>query len=266
MSLKAASMALRRDPWVWVCAGLFVLLASIYLVPLLGPSVLEGLGWYGNDPIFLSLLLLAIQLGLGRSSSAGERLFWSYVTAALAFWLIAAIYTALLPLLGLSGRIVPAVLSDCLYLSYYLALLLATEVDPEGPTPQWTSEPDRRLNAWGGVLFAFALLAYFVLIPSRLDPAEYGTWRPSMLLYLGLETLLSVRFAHRASRARSEKWRSIFALLLIASVLSLLLLALEYWALFPGSPIPDDYGSPWDLVWCLPFLPALLAARLQHRV
>lgn len=266
MGLKTASMELRRDPLVWISSGLLALLALVYLVPLLGQKVLEGLGWYGTDPILLSLVLLAIQLGLSRSGSAGERLFWSYVTVAFAFWLIAAVYTALLPLLRLPGWIGPAVLSDCLYLGYYLALLLTTEVDPESRSPQWTNDPDKRLNAWGGVLFAVALLAYFVLIPSRLDPAEYGTWRPSMLLYLGLETLVSLRFGQLALRARSVKWRWIFGLLLGASLISLALLGLEYRALFPGSPIPDRYGTPWDLFWCLPFLPVLLAARLQHRL
>ena len=105
-----------------------------------------------------------------------------------------------------------------------------------------------------------------MLIPNHLDLGELSTMRSSVLLYLGLDVVLLVRFASLAADAQDNRWRLVYRILAAGMLFSAILVGLELLAFFPNSPIPSATGSLWDLLWFLPFLSYILAARLPRQM
>jgi len=264
MWFRALGVVLRRDLYLQVALALCLALGLFYAFPFVNPILFENLATFAWDPFFLALVLLGIQWGLTRSGQAGERRFWNYLTAAFGFAFAASVYSSVMPLFVGEDRLLASLLVDFLHLSYYLAVLFATEVRPDNPTAREPRELDEQLSLSGGVLFAFALLGYFVLIPSRLD-AAFVDLQASSWLYLALEAILAARFATLLGKSRDRKWRWIYALLLAASLLAAGVVVLESGA-FGLDLVPPYPGTPWDLVSQVPLLGVLLAARLQHHL
>ena len=56
---------------------------------------------------------------------------------------------------------------------FYLSLIFAIDSRPDLGSRNPDGDVDRQLNLWGAIFFAFALLIYFVHIPSNLAADEY---------------------------------------------------------------------------------------------
>ena len=254
----------RKDPLVKGLLLFHALLASTYFLPLTEESRQEALWWQWD--LFLPLLTVGILfLGTHTLQNRTERHFWRYLASGFFFWFLANSVWLLRQ--GQVGSGPADVLIDSLYLAYYLSLVFATELRADHVESVTPRSVEKRLNLWGAVLFTFALLLYFVHLPSNLDPQTYGTWRAAPLLYVWLDLFFVGRFAYLTWDTRSPRWKVLYGTLLfsfcgfaIADGLDTAVLLLQIEA------IPKNYGSAWDLFWILPFLLVMTTARMRHHL
>ncbi len=256
--------ALRADAPLQVAGLIYLALCGPYLLPLIGPALLENLARVLWVPLLLIVTIAAIQVRLRGSETTTGGLFWNYLSTALGFRFAASCFAAVIP--QARSDVPVALLVDSLIATYYLILAFATELRPDrGPTSQ-PREREEQLNLGSAVLFIIALLIYFSVIPGLVDPRAHGEGRLSILLTLCLDLYLFTRFAYLAGVAESARWRLVYRLLAGAFGLSVVLSALRFHALVAPSPVPAASGTGWDIVWLLPFVPMILAARLSRYV
>jgi PAS domain S-box-containing protein len=262
--LELIGKALRRDLVMDLVMVIYSLLTLFYFLPLVEPDLLENLAWYFWDPVLLTLALFAVRKSLPRTTHGNGRRFWHLVSLALSFWLAASLLTSVLHLLYSSQWI--DLLVDILHLGYYLSLVLATDLKPDVFQHVRRLDTDQRINLIAAVGLCFTFLVYFVLIPNHLDLGEATSMRSAVLLYLGLDLVLLARFTALALASQDDRWRLTYRILATGMLLSAFLVCLELVSLFPGSLVPFVTGTPWDLLWLLPFLPFILAARLPMQM
>ncbi|MCP4664429.1 MAG: hypothetical protein GY856_54290 [bacterium] len=248
--------ALRADAPLKVAGLIYLALCGPYLFPLIGPALLENLARVLWVPLLLIVTIAAVQYRLRSSETTTGGLFWNYLSTALGFRFAASCFSAVIP--QARSEVPVALLVDSLLATYYLVLAFATELRPDqGPTSQ-PREREEQLNLGSAVLFIAALLIYFSVIPGLVDPRAHSDGRLSILLTLCLDIFLFTRFAYLAGVAESARWRLVYRLLFGAFGLSVVSLALR--------PVPATFGTGWDIVWLLPFVPVILAARLSRYV
>lgn len=223
-------------------------------------AVREFVSWYIIDPLLILVCLWAIRGRDRQGESLTSERFWQYISFALACWFLATISNFWFD--QLQANLLFAVSIDILHVSYYLAFIFSLDIRPDLRRVPPQLSADERINLFGAVAFCLAMLDYFVLIPSFLDVGDRDTIRPSLLLYLGLDVLLALRFATQAWSAGTERWRWIYGSFATLAVGWAMLVLLELWSLTPSSTIPTYAGTPWDLIWLFPFVPLLASTRL----
>ncbi len=233
-------------------------IASIYLViGLLSPVLPGGLAGYLGAPLLVVLVIAAVQYRLRGAESASGRMFWHYVSAALALWLAAFTLERILP--HLRERPTGTLFLDFLYASYFLALVFATEIRPDFTSAVQPREREEELHLGSTVSFLLALVIYCGVIPSQRDAESYLTGYYSVLLYLCLDLFFLARFAYLAGSARGARWRLVYLSLLLSFGLSA---AFSLRALAaPGSAA--ELSATWGF---LPFIPILVAARASRHI
>lgn len=260
MDRPALRQALLRDAPLRLAALIFVVVGAAYFLPV--TRRIELLVGYLWGPLLLATAIVAIQYGLRRTPADAGRQFWGYVTAALALRLSASCVETVLPALrdGVRGSL----LVDCLYASYYLTLVFATEIRPDLAPAGRESGREGELRRGSTVSFILALLIYCAVIPSQSNPEEYLTGRLSIFLYLCLEGFFLIRFAYLAGVTPSRRWRLVYRAFLASYALSVGLLVFQLQAMAARSLLPPYVGTRWDLLWYLPLVPIILAARLAR--
>jgi diguanylate cyclase (GGDEF)-like protein len=250
--------ALLRDRFFQFALGAIGLLGLPYLLPLFPAA---GLPAYANHFTNLALILLTIaafQYRLGRVASASERRFWGLWTAAFVMWLA---QDRLLNLARDGQRPALLLAQDALLVGFYAWIAVAIHARPDLPTQR--SGWPRRIEVAGTLVFMFGLLGYLSVIPFFEDGALLATDVPSLVLYVILDSLICLKLAWALRHAAGPRWRVLYAWLLAASALFLLTDGIEvfmYVSIVPWRPS----GSLSDLVWWLPFVPLVAAARLRE--
>lgn len=258
--LRRRMRSLRRDPvFVSAVAVVAALVVAAFALPLGAVQRQAVSDW--SDFLLLALAVVAAWQALQREQSPSGRRFWRYVTVSLVVW-----YAALVQWWVVADKdwnLGSDVLSDCLYLAYYLGLVTATATRPherrEAPSPSAIVSTE---VAAAGVL-AFGLLTYFVILPSRFAPRAYETFVPSLSLYVLMDVVLVARLAWWCRTTASSWWRPTYCALAAALSFSLLHDVHELLVYRAGQSLEP---SPWDLVWWGQFLALVAAARLSvHR-
>ncbi len=211
--------------------------------------------WHDGLAVVLAASIWAVYARRRELENAAERRFWLYITAGQGIWLLALVLQYYSPVPELPFF---AVLSDFIFLLWYLTYLFAADSHPErGP-----SDPQRRLNLVGGILFGFGLLVYFLLVPSYLAKG-HAISLPSFFFYIGMDCYLAFRFYYESRHCR-RRWRTTFRLLTLTCgcwLLTDVLVALSH---LPDPWIDLSKTSAHDLLWYLWAIPLTLAARLRH--
>ncbi len=258
--MALAASGLRRDP---IAIALLIAWALAAL-PYAFSSDQEWLARYQMlflFPPLLAFVVVACLVGRRRLESWQERQFWTLVGAAFAAWLASYVpyYVVAAAQRGLWFELT----GELLYLLFYICLLLALDVRPHLATSSRIGDAERWLKSLGAVLLTFAALVYFVLIPAAFNPSDYGTWVPSLSLYVALDTFVVIRLAALVARAGPGRWRLLYGALAISTALMLVVDVLEYlgWA----GMLRFEDGRPTDLVWTVPIVAFAGAARLRHR-
>jgi diguanylate cyclase (GGDEF)-like protein len=251
---------LKRDPVFRAALLVWALAALPYLVPLLSPAALENYGLiYSNWPLLL-VGIAACRFGLEKLPDRMERIFWALWATALGLWLGQSFLAA-----------VPALWSDpwarlgqdFFYVAFYFCLLVSLRLEPHlGPErPGWTRP--RLLAAAGTAVFALGLLVYFAGVPLIYEPRLDSSDVPSLVMYLVFDCLLVVRLTGLRLAAGTPRWRALYGLLLVTAGLWLVTDALEllmHVEIVKWVPA----GTPLDLVWWLPLVTLVIAARLRE--
>ncbi len=252
--------ALKDDPYLRVFFPIFVILNIPYFLPFFSDVELRWhIGFY-VDLLFLPLVIWAFQNRLSLIDDARERRFWNCLTLGFLCWWVARL-CVIVPeswwkadnFLTVSG----------IHMLSYLAFFFAAEGRPHSRAGGVAgARSQRMLQSAGVMVLVFGFLVYFVLIPSRLNPSVSSAWIPSSHLYLALDLLLAIRFAWLFGVSRRLRWRVVYGLLSVTAGLWAgldLLAGLARTGALAGFP-----GSRMDLLWSLPILTIVLAARLRH--
>lgn len=197
----------------------------------------------------------------GEIVEAGERRFWSYLTAGFS-WLLAIAILYQLPAGGLPARML-SLGADLAFAAYYFFLVLATECEPDRPRSA-TASPSETPITWPAAgIFVFGFLVYFTLLP----PFNLGFPRSASLqtvhLFLALDTYLVLRFSLLTRLSDSPRWRLLYGAWVLAlggTLIDDLLRLLEN--AHPGEPAVIILRQVfWLVTPCL----AVIAIRLRHQ-
>ena len=250
---------LLRDPLAAATLALLTIAAAFYTVPLVSIEARSSITNWSNLP-FLGLAVLALWLAKRRVTSDREQRFWRRLAVATALWLVAA--AGLRPA-AVEGVIWWQVVTDLLYVAFYVVVIVAAERRPDQPSAE-PGRADPRLTWPGLVVFFLGLVIYFVLIPTSIATEEYESYLPSLFLYLAFDLYLVVRLVHFSNRAVTSRWSMIYRLLAMAFAGSFAADGVEafasadlYWDVF--------WTGPLSLVWMLTpllFVVASTYARL----
>ncbi len=203
--------------------------------------------------LFSGLVLLSLLWRLRDVGAPREKRFWIALTAGWSFWLAAEWLFVFQP--PLSN---PRALFQIFLTAYYVCIVSAVERGPHVPElPRRTGLA--RLFSWPTVgFFVLALLIYLLLIPSATESDfDAGLFEP--VYFVVLDVYLLVRFLLLVRRARTERWRTLYAALAVpvAVMLSTDLGNAVTTILSWGFRLPIWW-------WNLSYLFLALAVRMRH--
>jgi signal transduction histidine kinase/CheY-like chemotaxis protein len=251
---------LLTDPVVRLGAFVLGALSLPFLVPGISAQSLEIFSERWADHLQFPLLLLAFGYGLARVAHREQRRFSTYIMCALAAWWVVRLSYVLLP--DAPGTFLGDMAVDGLYVTFYVFMILAIESRPHLESGWIAFDPTRRFRLASSLGFLFALLAYFVFIPSALNPEFYYTWLPSLYMYVTLDLFLAVRFFYARATSSSNRFRRVYLLLGLAAT---------GWAVFDvfeclswAGVLTVPPGTALDLLWWTPIPLVLLAGRSQY--
>ena len=238
--------------------AVFIVLYTIPSVPLAFRRLLTtNIG----PVVFLALSVIACLSGIRSSSSSAAAAFWRMTGSAFVLWLIVR---TILPYTKPYFPIATSVASDLLYALYYLIMILAIELRPHRHRATPLTSVERALT-WPAVsLFVLGLFIYFVFIPLSATPGQYATLVPSMYFFLALDLYIGLRLAVLAIRVPSRSWTVGYGGLaagMFGFAVGDLVELLQY-----EGHLSYRLGHPMDLVWLVPFLGIIIAARSQRRL
>ncbi len=250
---------LKSDPYAGCFLGVLLLLNLPYFLPFLTYDQLWSYADLYANLFLLPTILLALQGRLSTIPDRRERRFWHYLTLAYFFWWIVSCLYAFVPdrWWGTTADL----LTDGSFSLFYLSILLGIETRPH-LKKQDSVDFTRTLESSGVIVVVFGLLFYFVLIPNSLDPTSYESWLPSLYLYVALDLILTVRFVYLSQAATTLRWRTLYGLLGLTALCFVVLDLGECLSYAEVLELPP--ASKWDLLWNLPLVTLVLAARLRH--
>ncbi len=249
-----------RDPFVLLTLLIHLAVAAVSVFPVLSPTArtlfLEG---YVLIPITL-LGILAPWVGLGPFRDRRERLFWGLWSLSLGFHLVIRWVYLLVP--DVNDGIRGAFAIDLLYVLFFLPLILSVLVRPDRPRGKGRGGAARGLEFAGTGILTLALIGYFLLIPRFMNPEEYLTWVPSLLMFWVLDAFLLLSLFYLRETALTQEWRILYSWLALAPACWVITEFLELaFHLTLGDTIWPI--TPADVLWYLPWMAIIFAGRMR---
>ncbi len=251
--------ALSRDTQVRVAAVFSAVILFLYFVPILSPRQMVEFSSSYADIALIAVCIWSTYAGTSKITRTEERQFWTLIAASNALTFLGEIlYLTLSSPSQINGRFVA---TDCLYLGAYMSLVMAAVMQPHRATGWSHRTPSQRFGNYCAILFGFGLLAYFVLIPSRLNPGFYITGLPSMVLFVALDVYLILQFGYLFTRTSSTQWRLTYGGICLTYAVWTVCDTLG-WMDYAGL-YHLDLGTPEDLIWYVPLLTMILVGRAR---
>lgn len=234
--------------------------AVFYSIPAIPVEFRVGLSTYVGPVVFIGFTVAACWRGWRLPGSA-ETMFWQTTALAFALWFV---IRSVLPYIKGDYPLAASIGADIAYALFYLTLILAIEVRPH-LEESWPFSNLERALTWPAIsLFVLGLLVYFVFIPLAMNPDQYATNVPSMYFFLALDLYIGVRLFVLAITVRSRGWKAAyfsFGAAMFGFAVGDLVELLQY-----KGRIPMKLGSVMDMIWLLPFIGVVIAAKIQPRV
>ena len=251
---------LLRDVWFRLLLLVWAGVAIFYVMPIASP---DAKIYFGDNLIGLAFIPFAAACciaGSRRIAQVEERHFWWTIAGAYLTWLAYAIATLIVP--NANWTHWATVLGDCAYVGFYLLFLLAIELKPHLQPMNQVESRQRRLRAAAVTLLIFGWLCYLAVIPAAVDRISYESLVPSFLLYLSLDIVLIARLMWVRRDSWSVRWATLYGLLAAAATVMFVGDVLE--TLYVANISGLGSGTPFDLLWTLPFMLVAAAARARH--
>jgi PAS domain S-box-containing protein len=248
---------LKADPLLKGAAVVFALVILPYFLPILNT---EQMVLYGDRYADLPLMVMAAVLGLvgaGRAPHPMERRFWVLVSAAFGAWAIAR----LIFLVGSTSGLWLDLVSDSVYLAFYLCFLLGLEINGEAVNGTPYRGALRGLAVGGTILLVLGLHGYLAVIPALADRAEYDSWIPATVLGVCLDLYLLTRLMGLRRDASSGRWQAAYGCLVSAMGIWFALDAFALGAWLEVLPRVNA-GTLLDVAWYVPFGFVVVGMRL----
>jgi hypothetical protein len=236
---------LLRDTTVRVALLLWAGIASLYFLPGVSPDFLVRLGdRYSTLPLW-PWAVVACLLGVGRASATVARRFW-----ILQAWSFIALLSIELPWALAQGSDTQTwnIAAEWCYFGYFACQLMSAA----------RTASERAIAAGASTMLAAGITAVAIWH----QPFYESGW-PSYLTYLGLDAALLIAFWRRRRGAVTTAWAVTYTAFAAAVALALVIDTLDL--LWYVGVLPWDSGMRTDILWTLPPLAFILAARLGHQ-
>lgn len=246
-----------------VCLAVLIVAALPFVFPILSAETLEEFSLSYVDMVNLAVVVAAFGIGAGRLSHHPERRrFVMFLTAAFVLWFTVRLIYVVFP--DSIGTFLGDVSGDLLYLFFYLALILAAESKPHLRAGWSKADSAHKIQVRGAAVFLLVMLGYFVLIPSTLNYEVYGTWLPSLYMYLALDLYVAFRFIYIRAACPSPSWRRVYGLLALAAAFWAFTDAIECMSYAGVIEMPAVGWS--DLLWFAPYPLLVIVGSMTHRI
>lgn len=208
--------------------------------------------------LLAGVLVLATGRDLDRLSNPDERAFWDDFLLATAVLTASLAAQLAVPLLGPE---VPRLAGRLLLTVAFALLLLAVERRPDRAGSWRPRKLERRLALQAVTVLTVGLVVYFAVLPGAAGDPEVST-RAAGQIFSIFGLLLLLRLVHLGATARGRRWRVLYRVLSVtaAGICLHYLQRVEPFELFL-EPMLEPIGR---LVWIVPILALVLAARLRH--
>ena len=246
---RSRSAPLRRDPFVWCTAALYVVFAVPYFVPGLTQDALAMWGDVYAYILLHSLVVASLLVGFDKRASTRVHMFrYAFVAASTVMLTLDLVYV-LIPASELWARVY-AVTVGFSYSCYYFLALSALAV-----VPHRRSEDAAQAWLWlirplGLAVLLWGFVLYFYTIPVGNDvvPAPANEFLGNLIPFLVLDVVL-VTVAFRLRRTTdSTAWRSIYGWLGVAFACALTVDTIDLLQRIAVLP-STNYGTLFDLLW-----------------
>ncbi len=250
----------QRDPVIRVFVVLFLISHIPYFLPNLDYDYFQTYQWIQSTVFLLPVVSILLWPPLKYAATDNERNFWKFLSFAFFLWWV----VSLINLFWYTFEWTQStdVLTDSLYLGFYLSWFIALSFIPHDHHQRRAELSDRWLRATAAIALSLFLFFYFILVPSRFTPEHYTTWVPSLLFFSFLDTVLTVFLVRLLIKAQTRKWRVLYGLLALNTLMFVLLDLLEavdytdrfHWANYSWT----------DSLWNVPFLIIVVYARARY--
>jgi diguanylate cyclase (GGDEF)-like protein len=252
-------------PWtdrsLWLGGGLLAAVVLAYLPGLLPTHQLEEFS-ESYSVVLIVVTIVFLKYRFDRLPSPHERAFWNLWALAYAVWLIPSVWDQFIGYADYQEVAVNLV-QDVLYLGFYALVILALETMAHRRAGPHSRGWLRRFGSAGGIVFTFALLFYFVVVPAAAQPDDYRSQLPSFVFYVLLDLYVVVRLVILRRSSHDRRWRSVYAWLLAAACFWMVgdTVNLLMWS---GLVPWVASGTPLDFLWLPQYACVWIAARLRE--
>lgn len=216
--------------------------------------------WIASSLFLLPPVIFALWPFQHQGLQKNEAYFWKILALGFTFWWVTTILSWLWP----SGYwdATTGIIIDSLFLLYYMCWFVALSFRPDSSADKNLVRSDRWLMVAGLIVLSFGMFIYFVVIPSRISPADPSSLIPSMLFVAFLDvTIVWLLFRHW-SMCSTVRWRFLYGFMMVFCIVWLLLDILE--ALGYRNGFSWGTSSLGELLWDLPFVAVFILARLRN--
>ena len=260
-NLQEVWSTLGKDPVVRITALLLAGIISPLIIPIVSQERLPDFTEFYAEIVLLGACVLAFQYRLREIEDWEERQFWNLMTGAFAVLLVNKLFVWFLR--DEAWVLTTDLTSDFFFLMAYVLILLAITARPH-LKPGWTKGSVRYLiESVGRMVFASALLVYFVLIPGHLNQEAYWTYVPSLLMFVVLDVFLLFTLIQQRRMSTTGRWQKIYGVLIWAIGFWTVVDSVECLMFLEVFPYRGP-GSVLDIIWFLPAPLFVVAARLRH--
>jgi len=242
-------------------AGVIVWVASLLpsFFPILGPDLTFAWANVYSDAPALLVSFIAAVLAWKAGETGRARSFWALVGASVFMLLLVRAMYLVLPLPATETQWFDLT-QDAFYVASYLIVAFALARRPDRAAARGHRGRLGQIELLGSFVFVFGLLGYFIVLPSIFVPESYGSWVPSLAMYVVLDAYLAVQLIAMLRGRVGPEWRWTYRALAAAYGLWFFADLTEGALLLEVVP-QVDAGSPLDLLWHLPILCLMIAIR-----
>ena len=211
-------------------------------------------------PSMVVIAFGAIVWGLRGIDGRRQRRFWQLWAIAMGVWLSIQLAYSFPP--DVDGKVLALGIESAVA-AFYVCILCALSLHPQRIVERGDDYVGRRFKNVAISVFVFALVLYFAVLTSTLQPELYDSWTPSLTLYVVLDALVFVRLVYLRWHTASPRWAALYTGLAITAFLWTATDLFDVLAVAGLAPAPGWGTGVFDWVWFLPYSALIVTVRMR---